>query len=795
MDQRDEGSSRKEPRNPERRSDKRGTNPTSNLVWFVVVVAIASLFAFSLFANQRSYKLGYSDLLALVQKGNPDRTGGDADTGTAAPAGSDEAAAATTAEGETSTATETVSGDRSGPTAAAPYVEVVEGRDGTKQTVRYSRLADIVIGEHEITGTVHRVDVSGPTKSDTTPAAAADSAGESENGNTQAEASAATPAAASSPTVTTTADASTAASPSKGETTANEPVRFVTATVGLGEDTQRLLEALDEKGFKYEGEARPAGWTVYLPFLLFSGLLIVFFILMMRRLGGAGSAMAFGRNRSRVYAQEDIGITFEDVAGIEEAVDELREVVEFLSSPEKYQLLGGRIPKGVLLVGPPGTGKTLLAKAIAGEAGVPFFSLSGSDFVEMFVGVGAARVRDLFQQAESKSPCIIFIDELDALGKTRGSSVVGGHDEREQTLNALLVEMDGFDSNSGVIVMAATNRPETLDPALLRPGRFDRHVLVDRPDVVGREQILKVHVRNVKLDPKIDLHHVAAITSGFCGADLANLVNEAALLAARNNKKSVGMTEFNEGVERVTAGLEKKQRIIHEDEKTRVAYHESGHALMAVSLPNTDPVHKVSIIPRGIAALGYMMQRPEGDRYLMTQGELESRIQVLLAGTVAEELVFDEISTGAQNDLERASDLARSMVMDYGMSRLGRVNYREDNQSPFLAGSGEPSRPRSHSERTAREIDEEVKRIIDDSIVKTRHTLETRRVSLEALAKRLIETEVVSGEELREIIDDTSPSPLIVPGTTSERPRGEAADGNVKSSDAAESSERSTGEA
>jgi cell division protease FtsH len=500
-------------------------------------------------------------------------------------------------------------------------------------------------------------------------------------------------------------------------------------------------------------------------------LFVVIFFLMMRRLSGAGSPMAFGRSRGKMYAQEDIGVTFEDVAGIDEAVEELREVVEFLKTPEKYQVLGGRIPKGVLLVGPPGTGKTLLAKAIAGEAGVPFFSLSGSDFVEMFVGVGAARVRDMFQQAESKAPCIIFIDELDALGKTRGTSVVGGHDEREQTLNALLVEMDGFESNSGVIVMAATNRPETLDPALLRPGRFDRHVLVDRPDIRGREQILKVHVQNVKLDASVNLRDVAAITSGFVGADLANLVNEAALLAARKGKSAVGMQEFNEGVERVTAGLEKKQRIMHEDEKQRVAYHESGHALVAYSLPNTDPVHKVSIIPRGLGALGYVMQRPEGDRYLMTQGELESRIKVLLAGTLTEELIFTDVSTGAQNDLERATDIARSMVMDYGMSRMGRVNFRESNRSPFLAGSMEPARERSHSEETAREIDQEVKRILEESIGKTRHILESRRDALEALARRLIENEVIDAEELKSIIDAHSRGPVIVPGTDAERKR------------------------
>jgi cell division protease FtsH len=378
----------------------------------------------------------------------------------------------------------------------------------------------------------------------------------------------------------------------------------------------------------------------------------------------------------------------------------------------------------------------------------------------------------MFQQAEAKAPCIIFIDELDALGKTRGTSIVGGHDEREQTLNALLVEMDGFDSNNGVIVMAATNRPETLDPALLRPGRFDRHVLVDRPDVRGREAILKVHVQNVKLDESVSLKEVAGITSGFVGADLANLVNEAALLAARKGKAAVGMQEFNEGVERVTAGLEKKQRIIHADEKQRVAYHESGHALVAYSLPNTDPVHKVSIIPRGLGALGYMMQRPEGDRYLLTQVELESRIQVLLAGTVTEELVFDDVSTGAQNDLERATEIARSMVMDYGMSRLGRVTFRESSRSAFLSNGGSDfPRERSHSEQTAREIDEEVKHIIDGSIVKVRHIIEARRTSLEALAQKLIEKEVIDADELKQIIDANSASPVIVPGTTTARKR------------------------
>jgi len=421
---------------------------------------------------------------------------------------------------------------------------------------------------------------------------------------------------------------------------------------------------------------------------------------------------------------------------------------------------------------------------------VPFFSISGSDFVEMFVGVGAARVRDMFQQAETKAPCIVFIDELDALGKTRGTSIVGGHDEREQTLNALLVEMDGFTSNSGVIVMAATNRPETLDPALLRPGRFDRHVLVDRPDVRGREEILKVHVENVKLDESVSLKEVAGITSGFVGADLANLVNEAALLAARENKSTVTMQEFTEGVERVTAGLEKKQRIIHEDEKQRVAYHESAHALVAYSLPNTDPVHKVSIIPRGLAALGYTMQRPEGDRYLVTQSELESRVQVLLAGTVAEEITFDDVSSGAQNDLERATEIARSMVMDYGMSRLGRVNYRESRRPIFLSPQTDFPQERTHSEQTAREIDQEIQHIIDRSLGKVREILETRRKALVALAERLIEDEVIDTEELKKIIEAASPSAAIVPGTADvpqrhpaeqvekKRPEPEAAEGS-----------------
>jgi cell division protease FtsH len=542
-------------------------------------------------------------------------------------------------------------------------------------------------------------------------------------------------------------------------------VAFRTHKSGSGEEEFELLTKLQAYNIPHSNEPSPGIWKSYAPMLLISGLFILLFIFMMRRLGGAGSPMSFGRSRGRLYAQEDIGVTFHDVAGIDEAVDEVKEVVDFLRSPEKYQRLGGRIPKGVLLVGPPGTGKTLLAKAIAGEAGVPFFSLSGSDFVEMFVGVGAARVRDMFQQAEAKAPCIIFIDELDALGKSRGGSMVGGHDEREQTLNALLVEMDGFDSNTSVIVIAATNRPETLDPALLRPGRFDRTVLVDRPDIKGRADILKVHVKSVKLSESVNLQQVAAITPGFVGADLANLVNEAALLAAREEKNAVEMHEFNEGVERVTAGLEKKQRVMSDDEKHRVAYHEAGHALVAYSLPNTDPVHKVSIIPRGVAALGYTMQRPEGDRFLMTKGELESRIQVLLGGTIAEEIVYEDISTGAQNDLERATEIARSMVMEYGMSRLGRVNYRESGRSAFLAAANGEERMRSHSEQTAREIDGEVRRLINEAIDRVREILETRRAALEAMTRRLIDVESINAEELAQIVERESPGPRIVPGT------------------------------
>ncbi len=551
--------------------------------------------------------------------------------------------------------------------------------------------------------------------------------------------------------------------------------RYRIPVYGIPESSlHELRQKLRERQIRVAGSDPPPGeWASLLYFGLMITLLMVLFIFVMRRMGGAGSAMSFGRSRGKLYADDDIRVTFQDVAGIDEAVEELKEVVEFLKTPEKYQALGGRIPRGVLLVGPPGTGKTLLAKAVAGEAKVPFFSLSGSDFVEMFVGVGAARVRDMFAQAIQKSPSIIFIDELDALGKARSGGMPGGHDEREQTLNALLVEMDGFSSDESVIVMGATNRPETLDPALMRPGRFDRHVLVDRPDVRGREAILKVHAAKVKLAEDVDLKRLAKLTPGFVGADLANVVNESALLAARKDKKAVSMKEFEEGIERVIAGLEKSSRIIHQDEKQRVAYHEMGHALVACSLPHVDPVHKVSIIPRGYGALGYTLQRPEEDRHLVTETELRNRICVLLGGIAAEELIYQETSTGAQNDLERATDIARRMVMEFGMSpKLGRVNYRESKRSPFLGTMSSGTADYVHSEATLREIDLEVKRIVDECMATARETLAQRRAVLEHLTRELIEVEVMDAEQLQRILDQHRRGPQIKPGTFVERPAG-----------------------
>ena len=424
-------------------------------------------------------------------------------------------------------------------------------------------------------------------------------------------------------------------------------------------DDPGLVKELDEHKVDYSGRYESKFLSSVLSWILPIGIMILIWRFAMKKMGPGMGVMSFGKSKAKLFAENETKVTFADVAGIDEAKEELQEVVEFLKNPEKFQKLGGRIPKGVLLVGPPGTGKTLLAKAVAGEAKVPFFSISGSEFVEMFVGVGAARVRDLFSQATGQAPCIIFIDELDALGKARGMNVFGGNDEREQTLNQLLVEMDGFESNKGVIIMAATNRPEILDPALLRPGRFDRQVVVDRPDINGREAILKIHSKDVLLGPDVDLRKIAALTPGFVGADLANLVNEAALLAARKNKEAVGSADFDEAIDRVVGGLEKKNRVMNPQEKEIVAFHESGHAIVAESVKHADPVNKISIIPRGIAALGYTQQRPTEDRYLMTRSALLDQLAVLLGGRVAEELVFGDISTGAQNDLQRATDIAR----------------------------------------------------------------------------------------------------------------------------------------
>ncbi len=461
-----------------------------------------------------------------------------------------------------------------------------------------------------------------------------------------------------------------------------------------------LVKDLDEHKVGYSGHYDSKFLGNVLSWIIPIGIFLLIWRFAMKKMGPGMGVMSFGKSKAKLFAESETKVTFADVAGIDEAKEELEEVVEFLRKPEKFQKLGGRIPKGVLLVGPPGTGKTLLAKAVAGEAKVPFFSISGSEFVEMFVGVGAARVRDLFSQATSQAPCIIFIDELDALGKARGMNIMGGHDEQEQTLNQLLVEMDGFEANKGVIIMAATNRPEILDPALLRPGRFDRQVLVDRPDINGREAILKIHSRNVVLGPDVDLRKIAGRTAGFVGADLANLINEAALLAARKDKDSVMAVDFDEAIDRVVAGLQKKNRVMNPQEKEIVAVHESGHAIVAESVDHADPVAKISIIPRGIAALGYTQQQPTEDRYLMTRSELLDRLAVLLGGRVAEELVFGEISTGAQNDLQRATDMARSMVTEYGMSdRLGLVTYERPQRPGFSRERSPRTRPTAKRKR------------------------------------------------------------------------------------------------
>ena len=519
-----------------------------------------------------------------------------------------------------------------------------------------------------------------------------------------------------------------------------------------------LVKELEAHRVEYKGKIE-SKWLMNIFQWIFPIILIIFFWrFLLGRIGPETSVMSFGKSRAKIYAEKEKKITFADVAGIDEAKEELQEVVEFLKTPGKFQRLGGKIPKGVLLVGMPGTGKTLLARAVAGEANVPFFSISGSDFVEMFVGVGAARVRDLFAQAQNHAPCIIFIDELDALGKARGVNPMGRHDEQEQTLNQLLAEMDGFDPNTGVIIMAATNRPEILDPALLRPGRFDRHVVVDRPDIVGREEILKIHTRNIKLSPDVELKVIASRTPGFVGADLANIVNEAALLAARKNKEAVEMADIEEAIDRVVAGLEKKRRLMSKKEKEIVAFHESGHAIVASLLPNADPVRRISIIPRGISALGYTLQLPTEDRYLMTKTELLDRLAVLLGGRVAEEIIFGEISTGAHNDLQRTTDIATSMVKEFGMSeKLGYVTFEKEKKPLFLPSSLLPTR--EYSEDTAKQIDEEVKKIVDETYLRVKEILTAKKDKLGDLARLLLEKEVVEEADLKKILELSPSSP------------------------------------
>lgn len=538
------------------------------------------------------------------------------------------------------------------------------------------------------------------------------------------------------------------------EPLSNGKKQFVTTRVD-----QDIAQELEKYNVRFTGQIESTflrdllSWVM--PVLLFFGVWWYIGRRIAQGGGIGGGLMAIGKSKAKIYVESNTGVTFGDVAGVDEAKDELREVVDFLKNPTDYGRLGGRMPKGVLLVGPPGTGKTLLAKAVAGEARVPFFSISGSEFVEMFVGVGAARVRDLFKQAHEKAPAIIFIDELDALGRARGiGPFAGGHDEKEQTLNQLLVELDGFDSRSGLVILAATNRPEILDPALLRAGRFDRQVLVDRPDKRGRTEILKVHMKKVRLADSVDADAVAALTPGFTGADLANLVNEAALLATRRAADAVSMSDFTNAVERMVAGLEKRNRLLNAKEREIVAYHEMGHALVALSLPGTDPVHKVSIIPRGVGALGYTIQRPIEDRFLMTKEELENKMAVLLGGRAAELIVFGHLSTGAADDLRRVTDIARSMVTRYGMSdRLGGVAYERDPGN-FLAGADRPYpvRERDYAEETAAAVDREVKSIVDQVFQRTQGILTTRRPILDRAAKKLLEKETLEQSDIDGLI-------------------------------------------
>jgi len=516
-----------------------------------------------------------------------------------------------------------------------------------------------------------------------------------------------------------------------------------------------ISQLLDENNVKYSGRLESNFLGTLLSWLIPIAIFFGFWVFMMRRFQQQSGFMTIGKNKAKIYVDDEVSVRFDDAAGVDEAKQELEEVINFLKEPQRYTRVGGQIPRGTLLIGPPGTGKTLLAKAVAGESGVPFFSLSGSEFVEMFVGLGAARVRDLFKQAKEKAPCIIFIDELDALGKARGVGMAGGHDEREQTLNQLLVELDGFDANVGIILMAATNRPEILDPALMRPGRFDRQVLVDRPDKTGRVDILKIYLEKVETETDIDPEKIAAMTAGMVGADLANLINEAALLAVRRDKPRIGMAEVEEAVERVVAGLEKKNRLINTEEKEIVAYHELGHALVAMALPGTDPVQKISIIPRGIAALGYTMQVPTEDRFLMRKTELNNRIATLMGGRAAEALIFNDISTGAQNDLSRATDIARSMVKEYGMSeRVGQVYFASKQQPAFLGMMGDVGV--EYSDETAKTIDEEVRRIIEDQYNVALEILKANRDLLAVTVGRLLKDEVIEGDALIDLAQAVS---------------------------------------
>ncbi|WP_321899219.1 ATP-dependent zinc metalloprotease FtsH [Burkholderia cepacia] len=539
---------------------------------------------------------------------------------------------------------------------------------------------------------------------------------------------------------------------------AGPPWRFTTNRVA----DDRLVTELTAAGIRYRG-VPDSGWLETLAgWILPVIVLMTFWSFMMRRPGGVRDFSGMGKSQARVYVQQETGITFDDIAGIDEAKAELQQIVAFLRNPERYQRLGGKIPKGVLIVGAPGTGKTLLARAVAGEAAVPFFTISGSAFVEMFVGVGAARVRDLFEQAQQKAPCIVFIDELDALGKARGVGLMSGNDEREQTLNQLLVEMDGFQANSGVIIMAATNRPEILDPALLRPGRFDRHIAIDRPDLNGRKQILAVHTKRVKLAPEVDLAELAQRTPGFVGADLANVVNEAALHAAELGKPAIGMADFDEAIDRAMTGMERKSRVMNDEEKRTIAYHEAGHALVAQSRVHCDPVKKVSIIPRGIAALGYTQQVPTEDRYVLRKSELLDRLDVLLGGRVAEEIAFGDVSTGAQNDLERATALARHMVMQYGMSaKLGLATLDDATPQGGSPGVWTPGDGRC-SEHTAQLIDEEVRALLEDAHVRVAATLGEHRDALERIARCLLQHESIDHDTLVALItppDDRDAAP------------------------------------